>query len=269
MNYELRMKEKDILGEIIANKRFEVDLQKRSISLEQLQDALTDTTKHRSMRQSLIASPTGIIAEFKRRSPSKGWIKQEAKPEEIIPAYQAAGAAALSILTDEKFFGGSMSDVRTARPLTHLPILRKEFVIDEYQLYQAKIIDADAVLLIAAALEPEECIVLTEKAHQLGLEVLLEIHSESELSYINKGVDMVGINNRNLGTFHTSVENSFRLAGQLPQDSVWVSESGISDPKTVKRLRHSGFRGFLIGETFMKTPQPGEELANFVKALNP
>lgn len=258
---------KDILSEIIANKRFEVDLQKQAISMEQLQEGICDAPASRSMKQALASSASGIIAEFKRRSPSKGWIKQEALPEEIIPSYVAAGATALSILTDEKFFGGSLKDIRTARPLVEIPILRKDFIIDEYQLYQAKIVGADAVLLIAAALERERCNELAEQAHELGLEVLLEIHSSDELAYIDKKIDMVGINNRNLGTFFTDVENSFRLAGQLPQDAVLVSESGISDPEIVKRLRLAGFRGFLIGETFMKTQQPGETLQNFLQAI--
>lgn len=258
---------KDILSEIIANKRFEVDLQKQAISIEQLQEGITEIPPALSMKQALIASASGIIAEFKRRSPSKGWIQQDARPEEVVPAYAAASAAALSILTDEKFFGGSLKDIRTARPLVQIPILRKDFIIDEYQLYQAKIVGADAVLLIAAALEQDKCNELAEKAHSLGLEVLLEIHSTEEIAYINKGVDMIGINNRNLGTFFTDVENSFRLAGQLPQDSVLVSESGISDPETVKRLRKAGFRGFLIGETFMRTPQPGMSLRNFLENL--
>lgn len=258
---------KDILSEIIANKRFEVDLQKQTISIEQLQEGISEAPVIRSMKQALASSKSGVIAEFKRRSPSKGWIKQDARPEEIVLSYATAGASVLSILTDEKFFGGSLKDIRIARPLVEIPILRKDFIIDEYQLYQAKIVGADAVLLIAAALEQERCNELTEKAHSLGLEVLLEIHSPEELSYINKKIDMVGINNRNLGTFFTDVENSFRLAGQLPQDAVLVSESGISDPEIVKRLRTAGFRGFLIGETFMKTEQPGETLQNFLQAI--
>ncbi|MEY8707870.1 indole-3-glycerol phosphate synthase TrpC [Bacteroides faecichinchillae] len=258
---------KDILSEIIANKRFEVDLQKQTISLEQLQEGIGDIPMARSMKQALSSSSSGIIAEFKRRSPSKGWIKQEACPKEIVPSYVAAGASALSILTDEKFFGGSLKDIRTVRPLVDIPILRKDFIIDEYQLYQARIVGADAVLLIAAALEKDKCQQLTEQAHVLGLEVLLEIHSIEELSYINNEVDMVGINNRNLGTFITDIENSFRLARQLPQDTVLVSESGISKPEVVKRLQAYGFHGFLIGETFMKTPQPGETLQSFIQSI--
>lgn len=258
---------KDILSEIIANKRFEVDLQKQAISIEQLQEGISEAPVIRSMKQALAFSKSGVIAEFKRRSPSKGWIKQDARPEEIVLSYATVGASALSILTDEKFFGGSLKDIRIARPLVEIPILRKDFIIDEYQLYQAKIVGADAVLLIAAALEQEKCNELTEKAHSLGLEVLLEIHSSEELAYINEKIDMVGINNRNLGTFFTDVENSFRLAGQLPQDAILVSESGISDPEIVKRLRAAGFRGFLIGETFMKTEQPGETLQDFLRAI--
>ena len=279
---------KDILEEILAYKRKEVEREKAELPPEQLfalvegrwrnaHDGtarhgkvpayMTDARKHRSMRESLAASRSGIIAEFKRKSPSKGWIKEEGRADVIPAAYAAAGAAALSILTDGKYFGGCLDYIRQARPMTDTPILRKEFIIDEYQLYQACQAGADTVLLIAAALTRPDYEHLTRKAHELGLEVLLEIHSSEELAYINKGIDMVGINNRNLGTFFTDVENSFRLAGQLPQDSVLVSESGISDPEIVKRLRAAGFRGFLIGETFMKTQRPGETLQNFLQAI--
>ena len=258
---------KDILSEIIANKRFEVDLQKQAISIEQLQEGISESPTPRSMKQALASSASGIIAEFKRRSPSKGWIQEEARPEEIVPSYATAGASALSILTDEKFFGGSLKDNRPARPFVVNPILIKHLLLALYHLYQAKIVGADAVLLIAAALELEKCNELAEKAHSLGLEVLLEIHNTEELSYINKKIDMIGVNNRNLGTFFTDVENSFRLAEQLPQDSVLVSESGISNPEIVKRLRTAGFRGFLIGETLMKTEHPGETLQNFLQAM--
>lgn len=270
---------KDILSEIIAHKQVEIGLQKQTVSPEQLQEQAEailreNTAQRRSMKQALAASSTGIISEFKRRSPSKGWINEAARAEEIPASYEAAGAAALSILTDEKFFGGTLRDIRTARPLVNIPILRKDFIIDEYQLLQACIVGADAVLLIAACLSPEQCSALTTQAHELGLEVLLEIHSPSELSYINKEVDMVGVNNRNLGSFVTDVENSFRIAGQLceathgPASPLLVSESGISDPETICRLRAAGFRGFLIGETFMKTAAPGEALKKMIKETN-
>ncbi len=259
---------KDILSEIIANKRFEVDLQKQSISLEQLQNSLETTVKQRSLKEALKSSSSGIIAEFKRRSPSKGWINRKAQAEDIVPGYANAGASAVSILTDEKFFGGNLKDIKDARPLIDIPILRKDFIVDEYQLYQAKIIGADAVLLIAAALKKEELHALAAKAHELGLEVLLEIHSVEELKYINANMDVIGINNRNLGTFFTDVENSFRLAEQLPSDAVLVSESGISDPATVKRLQKAGFKGFLIGENFMKTGNPELALKSFIEVLS-
>ena len=259
---------KDILSEIIANKRFEVDLQKQSISLEQLQNSLETTVKQRSLKEALKSSSSGVIAEFTRRSPSKGWIHRKAQAEDIVPGYANAGASAVSILTDEKFFGGNLKDIKDARPLIDIPILRKDFIVDEYQLYQAKIIGADAVLLIAAALKKEELHALAAKAHELGLEVLLEIHSVEELKYINANMDVIGINNRNLGTFFTDVENSFRLAEQLPSDAVLVSESGISDPATVKRLQKAGFKGFLIGENFMKTDNPELALKSFIEDLS-
>ena len=282
----------DMLSEITDHKRIEVELQKQAVSPEQLREQVRDLMENspaprRSMKRALASSPAGIIAEFKRRSPSKGWIYKTAKADEIPAAYEAAGASAISILTDAKFFGGSLRDIRTARPLVDIPILRKDFIIDEYQLLQARIVGADAVLLIAACLTQEECADLTARAHTLGLEVLLEIHSPRELAHISKDVDMVGVNNRNLGTFVTDVENSFRIAGQLrqtiagvrnvpdAQDSsdnprnlpLLVSESGISHPETICRLRTAGFRGFLIGETFMKTPQPGDALKGFIQGI--
>ncbi|WP_455611952.1 indole-3-glycerol phosphate synthase TrpC [Bacteroides clarus] len=282
----------DILSEITDHKRIEVELQKQAVSPEQLREQVRDLMENspaprRSMKRALASSPAGIIAEFKRRSPSKGWIYETAKADEIPAAYEAAGASAISILTDAKFFGGSLRDIRMARPLVDIPILRKDFIIDEYQLLQARIAGADAVLLIAACLTQEECADLTARAHALGLEVLLEIHSPRELAYISKDVDMVGVNNRNLGTFVTDVENSFRIAGQLRQTiagvrnipdaqgssdtprnlPLLVSESGISHPETICRLRTAGFRGFLIGETFMKAPRPGDALKGFIQGI--
>ncbi len=259
----------DVLTRIIAAKRIEVERDKQLVAPSALRDAVANMpiTERRSMRASLASSASGIIAEFKRRSPSKGWIKEGAAADVIPPAYAAAGASALSILTDTEFFGGSLDDLIAARPLVDIPIIRKEFIVDEYQLYQAKLVGADAVLLIAAALSVEECATLTDKAHELGLEVLLELHAEEELRYITPQVDMVGINNRNLGTFHTDVANSYRLAELLPSDMVKVSESGISDPQMVRELREAGFRGFLIGENFMRTEQPGESLREFISVV--
>ena len=224
--------------------------------------------KKPSLREALLQSETGIIAEFKRRSPSKGWIKEDGRPDVIPLSYQQNGAAALSILTDEHYFGGCDDFIRQARQSgVTLPILYKNFVIDEAQLYAAALCGASAVLLIAACLSKADCKRLLDKAHTLGLEVLLEMHSEPELEYADLGPDLCGINNRNLGSFVTDVENSFRLAELLPEDAVKVSESGISNPDTVHGLRQAGFRGFLIGENFMKTPDPGQALNEFISQL--
>ena len=244
----------DILQEIVSHKQEEI---------ERL------CAKKPSLREALLQSETGIIAEFKRRSPSKGWIKEEGRADVIPLAYQQNGAAALSILTDEHYFGGSDDFIRMARQSgVTLPILYKNFVIDEAQLYAATLCGASAVLLIAACLTKAQCKLLMDKAHGLGLEVLLEMHAEHELEYADLGPDLCGINNRNLGSFVTDVENSFRLAELLPKDAVKVSESGISDPATVRALRSAGFRGFLIGENFMKTPDPGQALREFISATD-
>ena len=220
------------------------------------------------MRQSLASSATGIIAEFKRKSPSKGWLHPGAKVQDVLPFYAEGGASACSILTDGDFFGGSLSDLQQARRLVNIPLLRKDFIVDPYQLYQARVMGADAVLLIAACLSKEECAQLAATAHSLQLEVLLEVHSAEELDHVNADIDMLGVNNRHLGTFDTDVKQSFTLIDQLKGYApLLVSESGISQAETVKQLRAAGFRGFLIGETFMKTAQPGETLRNFIEAL--
>ena len=261
----------DILGEIVANKRLEVERFKQELSEREIHrrvEAILDFGVA-SMSQALTASDTGIIAEFKRRSPSKGWIKEEGRADVIPLSYQQNGASALSILADEKYFGGCDDFIRTARHSgVKIPVLYKNFVIDEYQLFQARLCGASAVLLIAADLSLSECKSLLNTAHQLGMEVLLEMHSNQELEYAGLEPDMCGINNRNLGSFVTDVENSFRLAELLPKDAVKVSESGISNPDTVRALRAAGFRGFLIGETFMKTPDPGLALKNFILATD-
>ena len=260
----------DILQEIVAHKRIEVERFKAELSEQEIHrrvEPLLDFSVA-SMSQALTVSDSGIIAEFKRRSPSKGWIKEEGRADIIPFSYQQNGAAALSILTDEKYFGGSDDFIKTARHAgVQIPILYKNFVIDEYQLFQARLCGASAVLLIAADLLKQECKALLGTAHELGLEVLLEMHSEPELEYAELEPDMCGINNRNLGSFVTDVQNSFRLAELLPKDVVKVSESGISNPDTVRALRAAGFRGFLIGENFMKTANPGTALKDFIQKL--
>ena len=261
----------DILDEITAHKRLEVAALKQRMPLGQLQtkvEAVLAAGSQPSMRAALAASSTGIIAEFKRKSPSKGWIKEESRAEIIPLSYQDNGAAALSILADGKYFGGSPEFITAARQSgVTLPILYKEFVIDEYQLYMARLVGASAVLLIAAELSKSECRQLMGKAHELGLEVLLEMHSEPELEYAALEADMCGINNRNLGTFVTDVANSFRLAEKLPAETLKVSESGIGSPETLAALRQCGFRGFLMGERFMKEKDPGAALGQFIAKL--
>ena len=245
---------KDILQEIIAHKHEELTFLK---------------AKKPSMREALLASETGIIAEFKRRSPSKGWIKEEGRADIIPLSYQQNGAAALSILTDEHYFGGHDDFIRTARQSgVTIPILYKNFVVSELQLYQALLCGASTVLLIAACLTKKECSHLINMAHSLGLEVLLEMHSESELEYAELEPDLCGINNRNLGSFVTDVDNSFRLIDKLPKTAVKVSESGISRPETIRQLREAGFRGFLIGASFMKAENPGMALKDFLKQIH-
>ena len=263
------MKE-DILTQIIANKRKEISRQMEAVSMKQLEAivAMRETREPLSLSRSIMSSPTGIISEFKRRSPSKGWINREADVRLITGGYAEAGAAGLSVLTDTDFFGGSEGDLIKARlsaPST--PILRKDFIISEYQILQSVVIQADAILLIAAALEKNECKRLAEMAHRLGLEVLLEIHSEEELEYDTDRIDLIGVNNRNLGSFHTDVENSFCLAEKLPKGIPHISESGISGADTIITLRQAGYNGFLMGESFMKTEDPANTLKILIQDM--
>ncbi len=260
----------DILEQIVEHKRQELVAMKKQQPLRHLLELvdILGPCQQPSMRQALMASGNGIIAEFKRKSPSRGWINEPARPRLVPLSYQQNGAAALSILTDEYYFGGRDEFIVEARRSgVTAPILYKNFVIDEYQLLQARLCGASAVLLIAACLSQRECNDLLHKAHDLGLEVLLEMHNDRDFEYASLGPDMYGINNRNLGSFVTDVDNSFRLASQLPAGVCKVSESGISDPRTVAQLRQQGFHGFLIGETFMKTSDPGQALHNFINQL--
>lgn len=261
---------KDILEEIVAWKRVEVETMKKILPEREIHSRVEKILggETASLRKALAESGSGIIAEFKRKSPSKGWIKEEGKADEIPLAYQSNGASAVSILTDEKYFGGCDAFITEARKSgVTIPILYKNFVVDEYQLFQARLCGASAVLLIAADLKKSECRSLTDMAHELQLEVLLEMHNERETEYAETEPDLCGINNRNLGTFITDVENSFRLASLLPADAIKVSESGISNPETVRSLRLAGYRGFLIGENFMKTESPGMALKNFIEKI--
>ncbi len=210
----------------------------------------------------------GIIAEHKRKSPSKGIINDNVTVEEVTTGYIRAGASALSVLTDEQFFGGKNEDLTIARGLNKVPILRKDFTICEYQILEAKAIGADAILLIAAVLKPVEVRQLSSFARSLGLETLLEIHDHSDLDHIYDTVDAVGVNNRNLADFTVDVRRSLELAPHIPDEFVKISESGLSDPATVLELRAAGFQGFLIGESFMKMERPGEACLDFINRIN-
>ncbi len=261
----------DILEEICAHKRTELEATKESRPARELyrevERLMSEGCPARSLRESLAKSPVGIIAEFKRKSPSKGWINHEADPAKVTPGYQKAGAAALSILTNNNYFGGSLDDIRTARPLVDIPILRKEFIVDEYQIFEAKEVKADAVLLIAACLTVEQCKSFAHTARELGLETLLEIHSEAELDYLNSDICVVGVNNRNLHVFKTDIQTSVDLAPKIPAEFTKISESGLSKPADIKSLRLYGYRGFLMGERFMKAADPAGELQAFMESL--
>lgn len=258
----------NILDKIIAAKRTEVEEKKKLVSVDQLKE----TEQYQSPCNSLVTElmktgVTGIIAEFKRKSPSKGIINDNAEVGYVTEAYQNNGACGISILTDEPFFGGSNEDLKYARNILNIPILRKEFIIDEYQLVEAKSIGADVILLIAACLTPQRVKELALFAKKLGLEVLLEIHNEEELEHICDEVDIVGVNNRDLKTFTVDVQRSIELSTLIPAGKIKISESGISDPDTILLLKQHGFKGFLIGETFMKEKDPALAFAHFVHHL--
>lgn len=257
-----------ILQQIVAQKRIEIDAAQKIRSIEALQDMPLFYRPTVSMSQRIQApGSSGIIAEFKRHSPSKKWINQTADPVEVVKGYVDAGVAGSSVLTDEQFFKGSLNDLERVREAVNIPLLRKDFMVDPYQIYEAKAHGADVVLLIASILTPCEVSSLTEVAHELGLEVLLELHGEAELGHVNSEVEMVGINNRNLNTFEVDIEQSARMAAKLDTKIVKIAESGISSPEMLKYFRSVGFEGFLIGENFMKTENPGLACKNFIHSI--
>lgn len=253
----------NILDTIVAYKRREVEAAIRTYGLH-VENRHPERV-HVDMKQSLLKSPTGIIAEFKRRSPSKGDIHPMADVAQVVPGYEKRGASACSILTDTPFFGGATTDLMVARPLVGLPILRKDFVVHKRQIEEAAAIGADAVLLIAAILSADEIADFTDFAHSLGLQVLFEVHNERELAKFYDGVDMVGVNNRDLTTFHTDVDLSSKVVEKLPERVLKVAESGLTSISEVQKLRQAGYQGFLIGETFMKHADPAEALQLFLE----
>jgi len=259
-----------ILDRIIVDKIKEVALRKKTFPAAYWEASpLFDRTAI-SLSQALQNSNSGIIAEHKRRSPSRDNINSSLSVADVAQGYEKAGVCGMSVLTDLKYFGGSLEDLNTARAVSQLPLLRKEFIIDEYQLIEAKAHGADVILLIAAVLDRKQIQQLSGFAQSLGLEVLLEVHDRAELEQaIMPSLNMLGVNNRNLKTFEVSLENSKQLAEHIPDDFVKVSESGISSTTAIQSLRPYGYRGFLIGENFMKTDAPGLTAAQFIQNLYP
>lgn len=258
----------NILEKIAIRKREEVEILKEEVPAESLQLLPHFKRKCYSLKENLKSSSTGIIAEFKRRSPSHPVINLDADVATITAAYETAGASGISVLTDEDFFGGSLDDLAIARENVKLPLLRKDFMIDEYQLIEAKAMGADVILLIAAILKPEEIQQLSKKAKELGLEVLLEVHNEEELkNALFDTIDIIGVNNRNLKNFEVDLGNSRSMAEKIPDHYVKISESGISDTGAITELQKSGFKGFLIGGNFMKTEDPGKSAQQFIQKL--
>ncbi|WP_299780407.1 indole-3-glycerol phosphate synthase TrpC [uncultured Formosa sp.] len=259
----------NILDKIVADKRIEVTLRKTLIPVKQLERSILFSRNTNSLASALKASTSGIIAEHKRRSPSKSVINHNLNVFDVAKGYEDAGVCGMSVLTDGKYFGGSLDDLLTARASCNLPLLRKEFIIDEYQIIEAKAYGADVILLIAAILTREEIKTFSELAKSLNLDVLLEVHNEEELhKSLMPSLDMLGVNNRNLKTFEVSLDISKALSTLIPNDFVKVSESGISNIEAIKELQPYGYQGFLIGENFMKTDNAGASATQFINALN-
>jgi len=257
----------NILDKIVAHKREEIDVRKGMVTEAELMTSKYFDRTCYSLTQKLTEpGATGIIAEFKRKSPSKGFINQFADVEKITAAYTKYGACGLSVLTDNNFFGGNTNDLVLARQ-NQIPILRKDFILDPYQVMAAKAMGADVILLIAACLNINEVKFLAAYAKELNLEVILELHEENELGHICESVDMVGINNRNLKTFKVDINRSLKLAEQIPADKVKIAESGINSTDTIRLFKDAGYKGFLIGENFMKEKDPGEAFKIFAEQL--
>ncbi len=258
-----------ILDKIVVRKKEEVTEAKAKVSLEELQKMPLFSRTCYNLKESVLnPDKTGIIAEYKRASPSKGLINGTSTVQEVVKGYQDAGASAISVLTDKDFFQGSLDDLTAAREVLQIPLLRKEFIVDEYQIAEAKAYGADIILLIAACLNSKEIETLSKYAKTLGLNVLLEVHNEEELHRsIFNSIDAIGVNNRNLKDFIVSLDHSYDLVNKIPSTFVKVSESGISDPDTIKDLKKAGFNAFLIGENFMKTENPAEAIKEFVEKI--
>jgi len=259
----------NILDKIVAQKRIEIENAKQHFSTQALERTNYFNRNTISVTQNFLKeNNSGIIAEFKRQSPSKGIINSKANVVDVVKGYEQAGVVASSILTDTDFFGGSKNDLMQAREHVNIPLLRKDFMIDEYQFVEAKNWGADIVLLIAAILTPQQVKNFTDIAQNLGLEVLLELHNEQELDHVYHKVNMVGINNRNLKTFEVDIEQSIKMANYLGKDFIKVAESGIGNIETLLHFRNNGFQGFLIGENFMKNEHPALACQSFIQKIS-
>ncbi len=258
----------DILEKIVADKRQEIDLKRKLISLDALEKFPLFERESPSLAMALKEAETGIIAEHKRRSPSKAVINNSLDVHKVAQGYQKAGASGMSVLTDGKYFGGSLDDLIIARSVVDIPLLRKDFTIDEYQIIEAKAYGADVILLIAAVLEPKEIKTFSELAGSLGMEVLLEVHNLDELHRsLVPGIQMLGVNNRNLKTFEVDLDISRELSGHIPPKMVKVSESGISEVAAIQNLKEFGYQGFLVGEHFMRSEDPGKSAGEFLQKI--
>lgn len=258
----------NILDKIVERKKQLLKEKKERVSILTLEN----TSFYRTTCQSLLKKlnepkTTGVIAEFKRKSPSKGIINNTSDIVDVVNNYEKHGASGISVLTDEEFFGGSNTDLIKTREAVAVPLLRKDFIIDEYQIAEAKSIGADVILLIAACLNPKRVKELATTAKNLGLEILLELHDEKELEHICSEIDIVGINNRNLKTFEVDIERSLRMAEKIPEDKIKIAESGISSAEHIRLFKENGFKGFLVGENFMKDPDPGKAFEEFINKL--
>lgn len=259
----------NILDKIVVQKKIEVEQAKQRKSVKQLEQTGCFSRNTISLAKNILSkNSSGIIAEFKRKSPSKGIINDKFSAVDVVKQYENAGVAGSSVLTDELFFGGTQQDLISVRNEVQIPLLRKDFMIDEYQFIEAKSIGADVVLLIASILSPKEVKDFTDLAKSLQLEVLLELHDETELNHVYHKVDMVGINNRNLKTFEVDIDQSIRMAEKIGNDFIKIAESGISNIQTLKLFKANGFNGFLIGENFMKTENPGLACKQFIASIN-
>ena len=258
----------NILTRIVKDKRKEVELRSRLIPINQLEQSILFNRSTFSLVQNLSQSATGIIAEHKRRSPSKAVINHNLNVQDVAIGYEKAGVCGMSVLTDSKYFGGSLDDLLLARASCELPLLRKEFIISEYQIIESKAYGADAILLIAAILKKDEIKRFSELAKSLNLEIILEVHNTAELTNsLMPSLQMIGVNNRNLKTFEVDIAHSKKLSKTIPSEFVSISESGISSIEAIKELKPFGFKGFLVGENFMKTDNPGQSASNFIKNL--